>query len=519
MKVRTRTALGIDIGERRISVALVEKAAQGVRIVAAAREDLPLPEPGSGQSGFGRVLSDLLGQLGRRHIWRTKAAVAVSVDPLVMQLLDLPQPMPTNLGEFVTQELQQYVALSGRTVVSDFCGIGSGVQKRLLAVAADADKIETIVKACRATGIVVDSVEPVLLAYARAALEGQEGRGPGGEVLIAMLGARTLTTGLFRRGTLDFVRTRSLPADTHTPRLLCRWLADELRAVVRYYQTQVVPRPAEWRICVAVHEGVHRADEIAPQLAPETGGRMLTVMDVCAPWTDLDSPSESARKSGMGFQPMNHRRDADATASLAAVGAALTLLGTGAGGFQVNLIPPVVREARSRARHLLLTANAAVLIFLGIFVTSQLLTRTTGAMARRIEQTRISGELYATPSLIAEEEFLDQEIAGLQERVEPLRRVMEGREAGDWPAVLEAVRRAMPAEVSVLQWHGSGGRTLSVKGLAPSCPVAETFVRNLEGQSLFESVSLATLEKRRDSDHHLEYRIECLLKSKGGASL
>ena len=175
MRLRTKTALGIDIGERRISVALVESNEQGVRVLAAASADLPAGDAGPQESTHGKVLSRLLAQLGRRsQIRRARAAVALSADSMVTQLLDLPKHVPTNIGEFVRSELQQYVALSGKNVVSDFCGVGSGVQKRLLAVAADVDEIQEMVEACSAAGIAVDAVEPSMLAYARAFLEQRE---------------------------------------------------------------------------------------------------------------------------------------------------------------------------------------------------------------------------------------------------------------------------------------------------------------------------------------------------------
>ena len=172
MRLRTKTALGIDIGERRLSVALVESNAQGIRVVAAANAELPAGAVGPEEFTRGKALSRLLAQLGRRSQLRgARVAVALSPDSMVIQLLDLPKHVPTNIGEFVRSELQQYVALSGKNVVSDFCGVGSGVHKRLLAVAADVDEIRELVDECSTARIAVDAVEPSMLAYTRAFLE------------------------------------------------------------------------------------------------------------------------------------------------------------------------------------------------------------------------------------------------------------------------------------------------------------------------------------------------------------
>ncbi len=513
MKVHTKTALGIDIGRQRLSIALVTKGAQGFRVLAAAGEDLPVPEPPRPTAG--KVLSRLLGQLGRRsNLLGAEAAVALSPDSLIIQLLDLPRRVPPNLGEFVRSELQQYVALSGRMVVSDFCGVGSGVQKRLLAVAADGDEIQEAIKACSRTVTGIDRVEPSALAYARAFLAREKGSfGPGHpasvvhppsvdrDVLIAVLGPRTLTTMVFRRDTLDFVRVRALPGDANTPRLLCVWLAEELKAVARYHDTQVSVPGHDCRVCVAIHDGVHRADDIGPLLAAEAGTKAFAVADVHEPLIASGPAKEESPAEG---------------ASMVAVGAALALLGAEGDDLRINLLPKAVLEAKSLVRHVLLMVNAGVILFLGVFATAQVLTRTTHAMDRKIDGTRLAEELYTTPALMAEEKFLDQEIACLRQRVEPLRRVMKGRQETDWPAVLGAVRQATPEGVTVTQLQCQNGRIVSLQGLAPSCPAAEAFVRNLEGQRPFASVSLMRVERRQSQDDRLEYRIDCLLMAKGG---
>jgi len=496
MRERTTTALGLDISERGISVALVATGAQGPRTLAAAHAALPAGDPGLHQAVSGKVLSGLLAQLGRRaRGGRMRAALAVSVDPLVMQLLDLPPEMPTNLGEFVAGELRQCVPLSGETLVSDFCGVGAGVPRRLLAVAARADRIQELVKACTASGIVVEAVEPSLPAYARAFLERHVRAAHDDGATIALLGPGTLTVGVWRRGTLDFVRTRRRPADADTPTLLCKWLAEEWRAVIRYYETREGGGPLP-DCRVVLQDGSHRADTLAPVLAAEAGTRSITVVDACEPGGDSASPA----------------------VSMTAVGAALGLLGGSPSPLRVNLVPKTVTEARSRFRHVLLTANACIMAFLGVFLASQFLPRATGAMDRRIEQTRREGKLHTTRALLAEEKYLDQEISRLQQEVQPLRQALQGRSQTPWPVILHAIRQAAPADVSVTQWQCTEGRTLQVQGLASSCPAAETLVRNLEAEGLFHTVRLSSVQRRQDDDGGLEYRIDCLLKAEGGKS-
>ena len=230
-------------------------------------------------------------------------------------------------------------------------------------------------------------------------------------------------------------------------------------------------------------------------LAAEVEGTSLTVVDACEP---LLGPTTTEAER----------------VSTAAVGAALALLGTAGPDPRTNLLPKSVAEARSLSRHLVATALAGVIVFLGIFAATQLLARTTSAMDRRIEQAKLAEEVYAAPALIAEERFLEQEISGIRLHLDPLRQAMAGRHDADWPDILAAVRQAMPANVSITQMLYGDGKTLSLKGLAPSCPAAQMFVGNLESRSPFESISLALVQRQQDAGGRLEYRIDCLLKAK-----
>lgn len=560
MRTPTKTALGIDIGAQHLSVALVEKSEAGFRILAAAGGDLPRPRTEAPSPACGRVLSRLLAQLGwRSRVRRAGAALAVAPDSLVMQLLDMPRRMPANLRDFVGTELQQYVALSGKTVVSDFCGIGAGAQKRLLAVAADGDEMQAVIDACSTVVAGIDTVEPAALAYARAFRAREKGllvRGNPGprraaarrasvsrppsadrDVLLALLGPHALTTTVFRRETLDLVRVREIPAEANTLPLLCRWLAEELNAVGRYYDTQARPAGPERRVCLALYDSVYRADDIMPLLAGLGGGepqptrsvafesppKTLTVADVHAPWpapgvesiaSEVASPEVALEAVGSPA-PESGRGE---PVSLVAVGAALALLGAEGDDLRINLLPPAVTEARSLTRHVLLTMIVGVVLFLGVFATAQLLTRTAGAMNGRIEDTRLAEELYTASALMAEEKFLDEEIARLRRHVEPLRRILKDRQETDWPDLLRAVRAAAPEGVSVTQLQCRDGRSASVRGLAPSCAAAAAFVRNLEAEKTFASVSLMLVQKRPNEDERWEYRIDCLLAAQAAPS-
>lgn len=491
MRYRTKTALGIEIGERRVRFALVEKSEQGIRVLASVAGELP-------DAGLPKRRATALSQVFRRLDRRTrrrgmKAAVAVSASPIVMQLLDMPKPVPTNVSEFVQQELKQYVALSGRQILSDFCGIGAGAapRKRLLAAAVDRAQLREVVKTCDSTRTVIEAVEPAILAYTRALVESQRQSWHSRSVLIAMLASRNLTIGVLRNGALDFIRVRECPAELDGPGPLCTWLAEELRAVIRYYESEGSLNDREWWTRVVIQEGRHTASEISPLLSAEAGTESAIVVDPYEPLAAHAATSEGP--------------------SRVAVGAALKLLEAEADDFRINLLPEEVTQARSASRRLLIGANVAALVLLGLFLATQFLTRTAGAMYREIEQARLSRQFYTAPALIVQEQHLDREIARVKQQFGRYQGVLTSHDV-DWADVLSTLGKATPADVCITQMACEDNRHLSLKGLAASYDAARALVRNLSGRGPFEEVSLARVQRQPNDTGLMEYQINCSLR-------
>lgn len=494
MKARAKTVLGIDLSEQHVSVALLESDERGLRIVAAATHEVPAGGQEAPARARAKVLFHTLRQLGRRARRRgIRAVLACTPHPMILQLVEVPEQVPSNLGEFVDQELKQCVALSGKEVRSDFCGTGvrSDRRRRLLMVAADVAQIRAQVRTCRRAGLAVETVEPVLLACARTFLRGEGQARYRRDILIAVLGPEHLALCLFSKGMLDFVRIREIPGDANALEPLCQWLAQELRAVRQYEEMKNSEENRESVMKLVVHDSGHPPQEVERLLAAQMGRERLTVVGTC----HIPGVPAACEKP----------------ASMAAVGAALGLLETRPDEPGINLLPEEVTRARRFSRHLLVTANAAALVFLALLLLIQFVARATAAAREKIEQTRVSNQLAVTPALVAQERLLEQEISRVQEQRQRLQ-VVHPRQDVDWPGVLKAVRAVAPAGVCITDLSCSDSRSLALRGMALSGAAAREFVRGLEGGRVFESVVLVRLERQQDSAGLMQYQIDCLLK-------
>jgi Tfp pilus assembly protein PilN len=491
-----KPTLGIDIGDRRISAALVEKTGQGVRVVAAAAGDLSTGE-GKGRAATpGRVLSRVLRKLGRRARARgVRTAVTTSAPSVILRLLDLPKQMPANIGEFVEGELKQYVAMSGRRMSSDFCGVagGSGSRKRLLAVAADAAEVGEMLGICTAAGVTVESVEPAALACARALMLGDKDMRRG-RALVAMLTRSNLVICLFCNGALDFVRIRDVPAGMDASEPLRAWLCEELSAVLRYSRTDASDEASPWQARLVIRDVAFAKEGLADLPIQESGQKTLVV---------LDCHESLGAFSGAG--------DAAGAPSLMAVGAASKLLDVEGDELRIDLTPQEVVQARSSSRRGLIMANAAAVVLLGVFLLVQLLARTTDAMNRRIAQDRIESQLDTMAARVAEDQFVDAEILRMTRQLAGLDTVRTRREV-DWSGVLHSIGQAAPTGVCVTRVDCGDGRGLQLKGMALSHGHARTFVQSLDGGTPFASVRLIRVQRMRDGADVVEYEIHCVLK-------
>ena len=500
MMTRAKKALGIDVCRGRVSLALVGRRADGFELVRGASVSLPQGAADDGVLGDVEALAKALRKL-RRHcgIRRMKATVGISLSPLVMRILDLPEQMPANVAAYVTKELRQCVALSGRDIISDFCRAGGagGPLKRLITVGTDREKVRTVVNVCSAAGLIVEAVEPGILAWARAIGNDTTDPASGETRLIVEVNGDYLAACLLQNGLLESVRARRIPPEAGAPATTRRWLADEIKMMVRYYHLETSHGAAGWKAHVIVRGGTPIAHDAAEFLRVEAG---------------IDGPVV-VETGGSGVGTEEHPTyTLEEGASSVALGLALKQLDRDHDTWKVNLLPREVTQQRSFVRDTVRTGGVAALLLLGMVLSGRFITRTAGHMHQDIERTKVREQLDTTAELVEKEEVLDREVAKVEHRIRQMTKALDGHSLVAWPSVLTAVRDTMPADVGITRLSSSDPQRLSLTGVALSYGAAQAFARGLERLECLESASLTRLQ-RHEGNASLVYDIECLLKT------
>jgi len=495
--VRSKTALGVDISNGIISLALLKQNAKGIELLKAASSPVPDGAIKDGSVEDPVKLSQAIKGLRTRNKIRgiNRAGVSLLTKPAILQILDIPKGAPTNIGRLVRNEVKSCVALSGKEIAFDFCQIKSGQSQgsRLLAVATDDQKVANLAEACNRAGLNAEVIEPPLLAYARALYAKKiEGRFDC-DVLIAILRDGVLTLCVFRKQTLDFVGTRSISQEKAEPDELCRWLAEEINAIIRFYDTEAADSSGKWEVTV-VADSMLLPDDAEQSLRDKITSDSLQVR------TD-----ETACQDTVVAQDSSLEKP-----SVAAIGLAMRLLDKNGDVLKINLLPPESAEVKSVKKHFLITANIIAAVFiLMIFAAGGL-----SMMAKKVnqsithkKQTELSQDTYI---LLREQESVDKQIELLSERPARLKSILDSRYSLNWAGILEDVRSRTPGTVRITNLYSKGNNEMQLEGLGLSYEVVRLFVKMLNESNYISSASL-NMRKENRVGGLVMYTINCSL--------
>ena len=508
MKLDTKTALGIDITDDRMYMAVLKKDRKGVKLLKAVSG--PVPEGAIKNGGIEDpiILAKGMKELKKRgKIWikLRQAAVSLATRPMLVQIMDTPTQVPTNVGQFVHDEMKRCIPLSGKDIALDFCGTSSAAQRggsRLFVAATDGEKVAALVKACDSAGVNLEAIEPPLLAYARAFYPKRIAGKFDSNLLLAILRGRTLTLCVFKKEALDFVRTRHITEEKAEPKELCQWLTEEINAIIRFYGTVDATDVCEkWEVIVAA-DCVQLPGDAETSLRAGVLDANLQVRTAQDAY--LDTPIGQDGASG------------ETNVSVAAIGLAMKLLGTNGGDLRINLLPQEAAEVKSVRKQTLIAGNiVSVVLLLMILAVAGLGLKTekVNAHIARVKQTVSLQDIH---DLFREQESLDKQIERLSDRPGLMNEVSSLHPDIDWAGLLNEIGTRTPKSVRIVQLSHRGDSGMRLEGLSVSYEAVHLFVDKLNESSLIDLASEVETEKLDSDSGLITYKIDCSLTLKKG---
>jgi Tfp pilus assembly protein PilN len=498
--LRTKTALGIDISETLISLALLERKGDDIELLTTASCPVPDGAIKNGNINDPVQLSEAINELKSSNKIRSNyAAVSLRVKPVVMQIMDTPKQVSSSINQFIHKEVKHYVSLTGKEILSDFCGVSSGgrtIKSRLFAVATNSEKVSELVKVCNQAHLNLRSIEPPLLAYARAFYTKKIAGKFDSNVLLAVLDNSILTLCVFRNETIDFVRTKEVNSKKDEPDKICQWLADEINKVIQYYNVEVPDCSGKWEITV-IPDSVQ-----LPKDAEESLKAKITDVNL-----HVETPQVALQDIPVG----QSRYIGTDIPSPIAIGLAMKLLGINGSNLRINLLPPEAVEVKAAKKDILIAANILAAMFLLMVLAIGVLTLTTAKFNRKIAHDKQAQLYQNTHALLKEREMIDGQIKQLSDRPNRLNQILNSRDDVDWVHILNEIRNGTPKNVRITNLFSKGSSKISLEGFSMSYEGVRLFVDMLNQSKHINSASLIETEKDENSKGLVRYVINCSL--------
>jgi Tfp pilus assembly protein PilN len=499
--MNAKTALGIDISQSRISLALLRRHDEGVELVRA--DTVPVPEGAikNGNIEDAEKLRKAIRELKDRNKirWTNHAAVSLSARPVVMQIIDMPKPLPANMGDFVRSQVKRCVALSGKTPVFDFCRVNAAREAtdRLFVGAADEQRVIELSETCGRAGLNVELVEPPLLAYARALHAKKIAGRFDGNVLIAVLQDNLSDLCVFEAQSLDFVRTRQISEEAREPADLCGWLSEQINDVIRFYDFELADSCDKWEITVIADQG-RLPDDAEKSLSADVAAGDIQVRTVENACEDTPVGQDAGSKK----------------TSAVAIGLAMGRLGIGGDTLRINLVPPESAEVRSVKKHFLVTGNVIATLFLIMTLAAGAFTLLVDSVNHRIREQKQAVPSEARHEMRREKQLLDEQIKRLSGKPDHLESLLGSHGTKDWVQILNDVRNRTPKTVRITELRSRKDAGMYLEGLALSYEAVHLFVDLLNKSGYIKSASATQTEKDSEGTGLVRYGIDCLLSDK-----
>lgn len=499
------TALGIDISEQRISLVLLRRSRKGIELVRTIENPMPAGAIKDGNIVNAAVLSRTIKQLKRKIYARSvRSAISLFAKPVLLQIMDMPKGLPTNVRQFIASEIKQCVVLPGKKAAFDFCGIDAGKKAydaRLFVAAADEEGIVEAGHSYSQGVLNIEVIEPALLACARALYAKKITGKFDSNVLVVMLHNDVLTLCVFKNQAIDFVRTKVVEKQADGAGL-CQWLAGQINEIIQFYDVEVADNAGKWGITV-----------VCDSIELPTDAKEILKADVTCADLEVRTRQDGLRNTGI------IRAEKSTGASLIAAGLAMRLLGVKDHGLKINLFPPEASEVKLLRTDFLMAANAMAVVIL-------LMVLTTGVLAGVIRKTHAgiikkeqNEQLQQTYTMIRKQGLMDWQIKRLSGKPSGLSKLMGLQEEVDWLNFLNDVRSSTPKAVRIISLSRSTKNKVVIEGLAMSYESIHLFVNMLSRSQYIDEASLAGTEKKAEADGFVKYSINCILAQKEKSKL
>ena len=494
-----KTVLGVDISGERIELALLRQTREGVKLLKSASEPVPEGAISQGNVKDAALLAKTIKALRSRcKVGPRRTVVSLFAQPVFAQIMELPENLPANIGQYVQKEVKHCAVLPRKNISLDYCGVSSSpksVGKRVFVVAVENERMFALLRALNDAGLNVEAIEPAELACARAIYGKKIVNSFDFNVLIALVEKSEVILSVFRNQTLDFVRKRDIGEDICQSEQGLGRFAEEIGAIIQYYDMEIGDRVQNWRLITVLRQDGQRADEIGDFLRGKFRSSEVEVV----------SSASISENTPVVMESDTQR------ASVVAVGLAMRLLDVPQPKIKINLLPPESAEVKAAKQHVLITANIVAVILAVMILTVGVLSAALNKKSETIAQLKENKSRLDTRTILVEQKRVSEQAESFREKLEKLNGVLRTGHKGDWNVILDDIRQATPRSLWITSLTSGRQSKVLIKGLSTSYEAVRLFVDMLGKSEYIVSADLVGAGKDEGAGGLISYSIDCSL--------
>jgi Tfp pilus assembly protein PilN len=503
MRSTEKVALGIDVTETQMNMVLLRKDRDHFTVLRTVQVPVPEATIDNGHVVDPAKLARALKAAKRRNRIRGRyVAVSLPAAVTLARIVPLHEEDPQRIAQFVSSEVQQYAALSGRETVSDFRVLTPARHStpgKVLIVATDHRAVSGLVATCRSAGLRCSIIEPPVVACVRA-LRPTGPDSANGNLLLALLKNNTLTVCLCVGETLGFVRTKGHALADAPLETIYAWVADEINAVLRFQGIERGEESERWAVTVVDEDHSSIPEDAIHSLKAKVTAGIVSVA------TQAEPPD--------GVMVGPHGKGA---ISPTALGLAMRLLAQDERIPNVNLIPVEGTGNKSVRRAVLLAAIAMSVLILVMLLGTGVLSFMVKQVNRSIvalKQAELARNQRTLAAAATELAYVEQRTDSLSGELEYLGRIAESRVEVDWVQLLSDMKTSVPEVLRITELSAEGNSEMLIQGISHSYESVHVFVQMLNRSACIGRASI--VQTRRDDaiSGLVRYAIKCSLSPK-----
>jgi Tfp pilus assembly PilM family ATPase/Tfp pilus assembly protein PilN len=498
-----KSAFGIDICKNAVNFVELEKNNRQIKVVRAGCIPLDQAIMKDGLVQDPAALAGALRQLKVTGAFKHgNATLVICAEPVLLQILTLPDSAPGEVKKIIQNEIRQYAVLPLKNVELDYCGLrSSDVQtKRVLVGATQTEHLSAAAKAIEKDNINVKAVEPAITAFIRVCFNKIIKSAGEKNIMLLLVRDDTLNLCVFEKQKLEFLRVKKFETDIVASQQRSNWLRSEVESVIQFYELEKAARAQSWQIFVACCPENKYSVQIAGEIKSQILRQDVEIAAFENSLADIVMDDNACKE----IPPV-------------AAGAAMKLLDEGLSGIKLDLLPKEIIAARKDRKEMLIIANVAACLFILLFLYIAMLGKKSISVSRHITTKKQKQTNIDTFELIKSKENIIDKSGRVESYLAALRQVVGKRNCYNWAKFLVELTNITPQTVMIRNLQIKNDSVMKIDGSAVNHKSLNDFVGLLGQSKEISSASLAsaTQDVKRNSGL-INYSIVCYLRAAAG---